>query len=181
MPNSKYTWCCYFLHLACDLPKVFSLQDGSGNYWCLKSNKLNRGTDCPSDSVATGRHKFKVVSRDDDSSIPAGRCAIKFAFDDTFWNLESNKIASSSTQKSFYTVTHVGNNLVIFFDVSQAKYLKRDGTHVKASLSSPCSSGDCRFEVTDLTPSRDTSLPKESSGKFLKIVKLISFNRYQIR
>ena len=165
------------MSIACDLPKVFSLQDASENYWCLDNNHLHRGTDCPSDSVATGRHIFNLVTSDEDSSIPAGRCAIKFAFDDTYWNYESNKIVSSSTQKSIYTVTHVGNDLVIFYDVSQSKYLKEDGKHVKATLSSPCSNGDCRFEVTDLTPlAEKIQLPKESSGVFFKFIKLISFN-----
>ena len=123
---------------------------------------------CPSGFVATGRHKFVLVTNSDDSSVPSDKCALKFAYDNTFWTLQGDKVVTngspSSTEKSLYTITHQGDGKVTIFDHAESKYLKLHGHHAKAKSSTNCGA-DCLFFVEDLTPIAETKvLLKETSG-----------------
>ena len=160
--------------VVCDLPKVFSLKDGSNEYWCLDDDThLHTESHCPSGFVSTGRHKFVLVTNNDDSSVPSDKCALKFAYDNTFWTYQGNKVVSngspSSTEKSLYTITHQGSGKVTIFDESESKFLKLDGHHAKANSATNCGA-DCLFFVEDLTPLADSNeLPKETSGMIIGV------------
>ena len=154
---------------------MFSLQDGTGAYWCYDRYHLHRGSSCPVDTVAKRKHIFKLVTNFDDKSVPIDKCAIKFAYDDSFWIQIENKIVSNPTTKSLFVVTKKtpSSDRVLFrmfYDASRSKYLSKvDHEHVAAVISSPCNNWDCEFQVNDLTQAYDMNELLASANQGIRL------------
>ena len=127
------------------------------------------------DTVAKRKHIFKLVTNYDDKSVPIDKCAIKFAYDDSFWIQIENKIVSNPTTKSLFVVTKKtpSSDRVLFrmfYHASWSKYLSKvDHEHIAAVISSPCNNWDCEFQVNDLTQAYDTNELLASANQGIRL------------
>ena len=173
--------CIYQLlyHLACPLPKSFTLKDSQGRYWCLNDEGHLRTEDhCRCHCTSKKRHIFRTVTGEDDDDVPLGICSIQSAYDDSFvkttgkkGQLEPGDNISLDESNYHFIVTYVDTGKVNIFSVDKDKYLKMDGHQVKAKGNENC--GDaCQFTIEEEVSASILPDPQGIHKKEIKINKI---------
>ena len=132
------------------------MKDKNGDYWCLEKSggKIHAESHCPGDFIITKKHQFRSINNDDDANVPPGQCAIQSVFDDSFIEINGDKLEAGSDSspngdKYHFEINDVGGGKVSIFSVKKNKYLKKEGHHAKAKESSDCGE-TCHFTIEEI-------------------------------